>query len=744
MTFGAVGFLFAALAAVIPVILHMISRQRAKEVPFSTLRFLKISVEKTRRRRRIQDVLLMLLRMAVLVLIAFGLAKPTLTSLGSLLGSGAHLAVAIVLDNSGSMGMVDHGQPRFDTAVAAAMQILDELGEGDRVALYLTGGQQYPEEGKLDRSHEKVRQILTECKVSYERADLAEQIEQARRLLVRTDAPNKQIFVISDFQSLSLQGLAAGKEPAPAESPEEAERRKKAREIPIIVVDCNRDPKPNVALTGVGLQTIVPVAGVPIYGTAELLNASPVPQQRHVELYIDGVKQSTSPAIDIPPLEKHTYDFQFTFARGGLHQGEVRLTGDDGCPLDDRRFFTMEVDQGIPVAVVKAERHEIHFLDDTFYLDNALAAAGGGIRATSLTADQLATEPLTNYTAIFCVNVPAFPSDLVERLHTYVTGGGDLVWVCGDNVDPEAYNQMNELAQGQLLPAPLLDVRVPLPGEGRDSWYVGSLEKEHRALSLLTEPASLYQSILVYKHVRIDADSEPSARVLARLDDGEPLLVQREVGRGTVSMLGTSMHVGWTNLPLRPIFLPLIARFTFELAGAEQQRFQALAGAPLVVPFEGQMPPQTVEVVPPSGSIIRLDVKTDQANPAQEFRYTDTHQIGIYLVRPLGGSGRKQIAFSVNMDPEEANPEKVSRDWLEEQLKPTPVIFAENPDDLSSTFEWLREGTSLWELFLAGVLLCLVFETFISNFFSPKQDDEQLAGVEPGLRRLARKGRSAA
>lgn len=743
MTFGAVGFLFAALAAVIPVILHMISRQRAKDVPFPTLRFLKISVEKTRRRRRIQDVLLMLLRMAVLVLIAVGLARPALTSLASLFGSGAHLAVAIVLDNSGSMGVVDHGQPRFDTAVAAAVQILDELGEGDRVALYLTSGRRYPEEGKIDRTHEKVRQILADCKVTYERADVAAQIEQARRLLARTDAPNKQIFVISDFQAISLQGIERQKEAPPVQSAEQAEQEKKARDIPIIAVDCNRDPKPNVALTNIGLQTIVPVAGVPIYGTAELFNASPVPQQRHVELYVDGVKQSTSPAIDVPPLEKHTYDFQFTFARGGLHQGEVRLVGEDGCSLDDRRVFTMEVDQGIPVAVVKAERHEIHFLDDTFYLDNALAAAGGGIRATSLTADQLATEPLSNYTAIFCVNVPAFSSELVERLHAYVKDGGDLVWVCGDNVVPESYNQMNELASGELLPAPLVDVRVPLPGQGRDSWYVGSLEKEHRALSLLTEPASLYQSILVYKHVQVDAPAEPSARVLARLDDGQPILLQRDVGRGSVSLLGTSMHVGWTNLPLRPIFLPLIARFTFELAGAEQEHFHALAGEPLVVPFVGQIPPQTVEVVPPSGSIIRLDLPRDEANPAQEFRYADTHEIGVYLVRPLGGSGRKQIPFSVNMDPEEASSEKISRDQLQQQLKPAPVIFAENPEDLSSTFKWLREGTSLWELFLAGVLVCLVFETFISNFFSPKKEEE-IAGVEPGLRRLARKGRSAA
>ena len=59
----------------------MISRQRAKDLPYSTLRFLRIAVQKTRRRRKIQDLFLMLLRMAVLLLIALGLSRPTVTNL---------------------------------------------------------------------------------------------------------------------------------------------------------------------------------------------------------------------------------------------------------------------------------------------------------------------------------------------------------------------------------------------------------------------------------------------------------------------------------------------------------------------------------------------------------------------------------------------------------------------------------------------------------------------------------------
>ncbi len=747
MTFGALGFLFAAAAAAIPVVLHMINRQRAKDLPFSTLRFLRISVEKTRRRRRIQDLFLMLLRMAVLILIAVGLAKPTLTSLKSLLGGGANTAVAVILDNSASMGVTDSDRMRFETALGAAMQVMDELEDGDQVALYLTGGPDFPELGRLDRSHEKVRQILSQCQVSYERADLAARLHDARKLLAKSDAPNKEIFVISDLQELSWEGLDEDGDARPGDSEDElSDEEREIRDVPIIFVDCHRAPKPNVAVVEVDLRTVVPIAGVPVQATVELFNAAPVPQPAHLELYVDGTKSYDSPVLTVEPEARLKHDFQFQFATGGLHRGEIRLVGDDGSRLDDRRFFTMEVDQGIPVAIV-ANQHEIPYLEDSFYLEQALAPAkaeGWAIRTTRLTAAELTAEPLDQYAVVYCVNLAPLDVDAAERLRTYVEHGGNLVWLCGNNVEAPAYNRMNEDARGQLLPAPLVDVRGAAAADDRDSWHVAFLDQEHKALEHLIEPASLYQSVLVYKHARIDAGGAPEASVLARLDDGEPLLVQRRVERGSVTLLGTSAHIDWTNLPLRPIFLPLVARLTFELAGAEQARHQALAGSPIVIPFGEEIRPRAVEVLPPSGATIRLSLEEDdQGDPPDEFRYADTHEVGVYVLRMLEAVRPTQYAYSVNLDADETNPRKIARETLEERFGETPLVFADDPDDLSGTFEWLREGTSLWGLFLSAVLIVLVFETFVSNQLSPKQDDAPQT-APPGLRRLAGKAPSAA
>ncbi len=112
MTFGTPLFLIAILAGAIPVLLHMIHRQQAKVAPFSTLRFLQISIQRTRRRKYLHDVLLLLLRVAAFVFIALGLAKPTLTHLHHLVGASTDTAAVLIVDNSASMASKRGGKDR--------------------------------------------------------------------------------------------------------------------------------------------------------------------------------------------------------------------------------------------------------------------------------------------------------------------------------------------------------------------------------------------------------------------------------------------------------------------------------------------------------------------------------------------------------------------------------------------------------------------------------------------------------
>ena len=161
---------------------------------------------------------------------------------------------------------------------------------------------------------------------------------------------------------------------------------------------------------------------------------------------------------------------------------------------------------------------------------------------------------------------------------------------------------------------------------------------------------------------------------------------------------------------MRPIFLPLFARLTFDLAGGQSLRL-----------------PTTAE---PDGRHV--------------FRYADTHETGIYRLRPLAGPRTRPVAYSINIDPDEADVTKIDREDLAKLLGTTPLIFAADPADLSSTFDRLHEGKNLWELFVWFVLFALVFETYLSNRLTPKQQQPEDHLPPPGMRRLARRGRGVA
>jgi len=714
MSFAAPLFLLAALAGAIPVVLHLIHTKKAVAVRFSTLRFLRLSVERTRRRKYLDDVSLLLVRVAALALIAVGLAKPAISGLHVLRGHGASTAVVLVLDNSGSMALVDAGQPRFETARRAAEQVLDALHDGDSAALLLTGGAPAPEHGQLFHTQETVRQALAQCRVSAEKADLAGKLQQARALLAEADALNKEIYVLTDNQALSWQGLKEDAGEAGAD-------------VPVVLVNVSRDPAPNVALRNLHVEAPALTAGVPIRVSVEALNTSTVPQQKHLELHVNGSKEAVSPTLNLPPGGAVKHEFRFSVDRGGVHRGEVRLAEEDGSPLDNRLFFGLAVDQQIAVAVVKPRRAEIDYIDDAFYLERALAPAGAdgwAVRVTALTPDQLAAESLSRYAVVFCVNLPAQDVPAAERLRDYARAGGHLFWVCGPDVRPEAYNRMNDALDGQLLPATLGEPAAP-SGETKGSWHLGFLDRDHPALAPLTEPASLYQSVLVHKRMPLTVPPGSQARVLARLDDGTPLLVERAVGSGSALLLGTGLHVEWTNLPLKPIFLPLLARLTFHLAGMRTDRSGVPAGAPLVVPLGGQEAPTDVEIVRPSGEVLRLHPEDAGSH---SFRYADTHDLGIYLVRVGEPQGQKQYVFAVNFDPEESDPAELTSEEVKARFGKRPLMVCDNPEDVAGTIQRLREGKSLWEVFLWAVLAGLVVEAFLANRFGSKPAEAGTTG----------------
>jgi hypothetical protein len=708
MTFGIAAFLWAALAGLIPVVLHMINRQHAPIVQFSTLRFLRISVQRTRRRKRLHDLMLLLLRVAALVMIALALAQPAVRWLHRWLTGVSSMAVVVIVDNSGSLATRDENGPRWDRVTSAAQQILDELQEGDQVALLVTNGR-VPLSGRgLMQNHELVRQAVRSCRPSFERADLVAALAEARRLLAAAPAPTREIYIVTDMQACCWENLPRQKEASAGDGKRDGEP-----DIPIVIVDVRGPRLPNTALADIAADATAPVAGVPLRVAVGVQGDAEIAEERHVSVHVDGQKRDTSPTLRLEPAQLVRHMFRVALSGQKLHRGHVQLEGEDACPTDDRLYFAAHTDPGVAVAIVRAAEHEIQSLDQAYYLQRALTPQddpAGAIVVSSLDPVGLTTEPLTRFAMIYCVNLPVPDPDVAQRLVAYVEAGGHLIWIGGDNVDPVAYSALNDRLQGRLLPTRLTGVHQVSP-ERPDGWHITWIDPHHRAVAPFAEPASIHQGVQVLRFIEMASVNTPDAQVLARLDEGQPLLAVRRVGAGSTYFLATSLHVDWTNFPLTPLFLPFVCHLTFELAGAGTGSTFLSAGAPWHLPVPAGEDVM-VEVVRPNGDVVRVE-RPDTSAPSVSFE--DTRDVGVYEVRVHRGTRVEETAFAVNPDPDEAAPSYLTGPRLEQDLAPARVFFCSDATQVTQTIRDLRKGWELGGAVLLLVLVALVAETFHAN-----------------------------
>jgi Aerotolerance regulator N-terminal/von Willebrand factor type A domain len=715
--FLAPAFLAGALAAVIPLIIHMLHRQRAREKRFSTLRFLKLSVEKTARKRRLRDLWLLLFRMAVVALLAAGLSRPLLRGSGAF-SSNRAAAVVIVLDNSASMALADGGAVRFERARNLALSIVGRLREGDEIALVLTGGRSLQQDATYRRV-ENVQRLIEESAVCLAGADIPAAIRKARKLLESSQAPNKELYVITDLQESGWRSQRAGDRDFADDN----------SEAPLVLVDVHKTRPVNVAIEDVRVHAAVPAVGVPHRVVATVRNGATNAQTVQVELTVDGLPAEQSQPERLGPGERRKFEFNFVPEQGGIKKGRVSLLGSDASRLDDERFFVVDTQSAVPVALVddRREGQDPH-RSGGYYLERALRPVAGSaspIQLTVLKSQLLTQEPLGTFAAVLCVDLPTADQPTLEALSRYVSSGGTLFWICGPNSDP-ALMKNSELFPGTFS----------FPDDAQAGWHWAFLDEQHADLRPLAHPQSLYLSVTVDRYLRLALPPESPARVLARLNNGDPALVSHTIGRGTVYTLTSGANARWTTLPLRPIFLPLISRLVLRSAERERGPLEVPAGNAATFRFANEPKPVTIELDIP-GQTEPTRLVTTANNGQEEFRFDDTFAAGVYRLRMTDARNPRQFAFAVNLDPAETDPHVIDREQLESLLG-TTFLTATDEASLADTIQRLREGTPLMDWFLIVVLIAGVAEILIANVTGrqePLAEQQRAPDIRDVLRR---------
>jgi hypothetical protein len=269
----------------------------------------------------------------------------------------------------------------------------------------------------------------------------------------------------------------------------------------------------------------------------------------------------------------------------------------------------------------------------------------------------------------------------------------------------------------KLLPQPLGLARTAaaLPGQRagetldeRPAERLLPLDRRASMLAAFPEEGDGLLSARFYKFMLLEPARDTASRnVILRFESGAPALVEREVGKGRVLLLTTTVDREWTDLPIRPGFLPLLREAARHLLGATDEDGAAgsqQVGEPRLLAMGGDV--QTLEVKRPDGSVWVGKRGQDGASASLVFAGTD--QLGIYRVRGASTDGTfaplPAQDFAVNLDPRESDPARLAPEKRPDRLAAARTGPGKSP----------KHRVELWHALSAILILVVLAESLLS------------------------------
>jgi hypothetical protein len=428
-----------------------------------------------------------------------------------------------------------------------------------------------------------------------------------------------------------------------------------------------------------------------------------------------GGERVAEERVSVPAGESATVSFSTTAEVPGATGGEV-LIESDALPKDDVRHFALPVVSRIPVLLLNGDPSPIRYQDEAFFLQAALAPEDLGaeglnspVNLTIVEPDEFSNQDLAPYRVVILANPPPLMSRDITTVRAFVRSGGGLLIFGGNRVDPEAMNRdFGTDPKNGILPA-VLSAPTQLDSDPSAVIPLGDADHRHPLFAdLPPETLKDLTKIHVLRALKAEARAAGGS-VVAKLINGDPLIVARDAGRGRVLLVTTSADADWGNFPLRPLFLPLMHRAVQMLAGGGSDAHDFLVGETVSVPAPAVVsePP---EVTDPGGEIRRLAI---DPGPDGGLPYGPLKTTGLYRVS--GGGAGEDFWFSVNVDPEEGDLARVPADELVQLFGAERTRVLTDLAGLTTMLTRSREGRPVWGFLLGGALLLLLFEGFFAN-----------------------------
>jgi hypothetical protein len=620
MGFLAPWFLGGLLAVGLPVFVHLLRKQTTVPRPVSSLMFFEQGTQSSVRHRRLRYLLLFALRTLLVLLLAFAFAQPFLRH-KSVLASDKLLLV--VVDDSFSMNAsAGAGGTKLDEAKRGALAVLAGKAGAQKAQVIALGGQMRVLTQPIEDLG-ALRAAVQGIGPGDGHGNFGE-LGRGMRAMAETVHTPMELDFFSDMQVSNMPGNFAD--------------MVMPGNVALVLHPVGTGPMPNWTVESVEApgqlvdtkkaRVLAVVAG---HGTAAAT--------RTASLVVNGNVVATK-KLDVPANGRATVVFDGLDVPYGESRCAVKVDSADGFANDDASGFSVK--RADPERVLFV--HQATDARSPLYFGAALgAAAQASFVLQSITPDQAADVDPSKYAFVVLSDVTFVPSILENALLRNVENGGSVLVATGA---ADSHREHIPVYGGNAQDAHFYS---------RDGGFasVGVTDGSHPSM----KDADGWAGAKFYYAAKIDPGS---ARVVARLGDGTPLLMDKQVGEGHVLLFASGFDNVTNDLPLSPAFVAFVDRTARYLSGEERA-----GGARVVDSFvqlrnpanqaSGANAGATVDVIGPDG---KRPLSLKEAAAAESFQLT---RAGFYQIRFANG---RDALIAVNPDRRESDLQAIPADVL--------------------------------------------------------------------------------
>ncbi len=727
------GMAWFALAGLIPIIIHLLNRQRYKRIRWAAMEFLLEAMKKTRRRLQLENLILLAIRVLIVVLLSLALARCYFrqTPLAALGTVDTH--AIILLDNSYSMGYKSGNASVFDEAKTIAHNIIDRLktSQGDKVSLLTLSAKPAVVISEASANLEIVKKAVANLQLSDYGTSCYDTLLLAKDIVAKSKSSRKVIYLVTDGQRLAWQNREENK----AKFTELLAQLGTEAELKII--DLGKDNAPNSNINGLRPAGRVIQVGKTANFEVEINNFNPLSLANiEISFYVDNLKQNTA-SVPVGSFGTATTNFTYEFPEAGPHQIKVVLEP-DSLNLDNERYLSVDVRDAVPVLIVNGAPSADPYADEAMYLRYALQPSRTesdrfSIYSVDTVRDIVFEETdIKKYDLIILANLEYLSQEKLKALEEYVRSGGGLLIFLGNKIDRRFYNESLYRKGAGLLPGELIEIL----GDKEHQNYVklDKIDFNHESLSYFKPIKEYLSRILIYEYYRMKLDlpekdaaapDKPESnplRVLARYNDADenPALVEKTFGKGKVMVVTTAADIEWSNLPASPGGVILFDNLAKYLAIPSANQKNIRAGDPLKLILKPSAYSPTFSMIMPGRGIKFLSPgKLPEGNFLLTCPETDTEEIGFYSLERQGSEDQEKLLtyFSVNLDPLEGNLKKTSAEELKQLYPGFKFEWFKNLNERQEEAVGKPPASNIWKYLIWTVFGLILLETILAQRF---------------------------